>query len=119
MNIIRTKIIAFWLSFLLFCFLLWISWHHRLLWIAIFISAWVIIGLIKPRLPQPSRRVALWFRIGLILMLTAVVVHAFYPASHDLLLLAKIFCALFVVPRFCYQAYRDYDTFRSANCGRA
>jgi hypothetical protein len=115
MNIIRTKIIAFWLLFLVFCLLLWHSWHDRLLWIAIFVPAWVVIGLIKPRLPQPSRQVALLFRIGLILMLAAIFAHAFYPASHGLLLLAKIFCGLFLVPRLCYQAYRDYGTFCSAD----
>ncbi|MEJ0089838.1 MAG: hypothetical protein WDM80_08860 [Limisphaerales bacterium] len=119
MNIIRTKIIAFWLLFLLFCFLLWISWHHRLLWIAIFVPAWVIIGLIKPRPPRPSRQVALLFRIGLILMLVVVFMHALQPSSAGLLLLAKIVCGLFIVPRLCYQAYKDYDTFRSADCGRA
>jgi hypothetical protein len=119
MTIIRTKIIAFWLLFSVFCLLLWHSWNGRLLWIAIFVPAWVVIGLIKPHLPQPSRQVALLIRIGLIVMLAAIFVHAFYPASQNLLLLAKIFCGLFLVPRLCYQAYRDCGTFCSADNSRA
>jgi hypothetical protein len=115
MSTARTKIVSFWLSFLVFCLLLWSSWHHRLLWIAIFVPTWIIIGLIKPRPPQPSRKVVLLFRVGLVLMLGAVLIHAFYPASQGLLLLAKIFCGLFLVPRLCYQAFRDYGTFCSAD----
>jgi len=58
-------------------------------------------------------------RAGLILMLVVVFIHALQPSSAGLLLWAKIVCGLFIVPRLCYQAYRDYDIFRSADCGRA
>jgi hypothetical protein len=115
MNVVRTKIIAFWVLFLVFCLLLWYSWPHRLLWIAIFIPIWLIIGFTKPQLPRPSRQVALLFRVGLILMLAAVFIHALQPSSHTLLMLAKVLCVLFIVPRLCYQAYRDYGVFRSTS----
>ncbi|MGA3182542.1 MAG: hypothetical protein ABSF38_19615 [Verrucomicrobiota bacterium] len=120
MNIIRTKIIAFWLSFLLFCFLLWISWHHRLLWIAIFMPAWLIIGLIKPRLPVPPPKIRLLMRLTLFVFVFALVVHGLlFPYSAALYLVVKILLALLVVPVLCYKAYADYIAFRSSHSGSA
>ena len=121
MNIIRTKIIAFWLSFLLFFVLLWISWHHRLLWIAIFIPAVVIIELIKPRLPVPPSKIRLPPKIRLLLGLLlfvfvfAVVVHGFlFPHSRTLYLVVIMLQVLLAVPVLCYKAYADYVAFRSS-----
>jgi len=120
MNIIRTKIIAFWLSFLLFFFLLWISWHHRFLWIAIFIPAWVIIGLIKPRLPVPPPKIRLLMWLLLFVFVFAVVVHGLlFPYSRALYLVVIILQALLAVPVLCYKAYADYIAFRSSHSGSA
>lgn len=115
MNIIRAKIVAFWLSLLLFWFLLWISWHHRLLWIAIFIPAWVIIGLIKPRLPVPPPKIRLLMWLIVFVFVFALVVHGLlFPYSRALYLVVKILLALLVVPVLCYKAYTDYVMFRSS-----
>ena len=81
MNMERLKISIFWLSFFVFCLLLWHLWRERLLWMAIVVPAWIVIGLVKPRLPWPSRKLGLLFQVGLVLMLAAVLVHTFYPAS--------------------------------------
>ncbi len=121
MNIIRIKIIAFWLSFLLFCLLLCFSWSYRLLWIAIFIPAVVIIELIKPRLPVPPSKIRLPPKIRLLLGLLlfvfvfAVVVHGFlFPHSRTLYLVVIMLQVLLAVPVLCYKAYADYVAFRSS-----
>jgi hypothetical protein len=120
MNIIRTKIIAFWLSFLLFFVLLWISWHHRFLWIAIFIPAWVIIELIKPRSPVPPPKIRLLLGLILFVFVFAVVVHGLlFPYSRTLYLVVIILQVLLAVPVLCYKAYADYIAFRSSHSGSA
>ncbi len=113
MNITRAKIAAFWLSFLLFCLLLCFSWSHRLLWLAIFVPVWLIIGFIKPRRPL-SPKTRLLFALAFFMFLFAFIVHGFlFPHSARLYLLMKILCPLSVLLALCSKAYDDYVVFRS------
>jgi len=120
MNIIRAKIVVFWLSFLLFCLLLCFSWRHRLLWLALFGATCVVIGFIKPRLPFPPPKIRFLFGLALFVFLFAFIVHGFlFPHSAGLYLLMKILCPLFTLPALCYKAYADYVLFRSSHSGNA
>jgi hypothetical protein len=87
MNSIRKKIVGFWLLFFLFCLLLWFSWRHRLLWIALFGSASVVLGLIKPRLspPPPKLRALFWLAVT-VFGLTVFFHGILYPSSGQALL---------------------------------
>ena len=115
MNIIRAKIVVFWLSFLLFGLLLCFSWRHRLLWIPLFGCAQVILALIKPRLPVPPPKIRLLLWLILFVFVFAVVVHGLlFPQSASLYLVLKILFALLSVPVLCYKIYADYVTFRSS-----
>jgi hypothetical protein len=119
MNIIRAKIIAFWLLFLLFCLMLCFSWRYRILWLCIFLLVGGMMGLFKPRPQRPSLKLVLLFGFGFILFLLSVFLHGFvYPSSAGFLLLAKIASVLFVVPVLCYTACVHYRAFRaSQNAG--
>ena len=120
MNIIRAKIVVFWLSFLLFCLLLCFSWPHRLLWIALFGSACVILALIKPRLPAPPPKIRFLLWLTLFVFVFALVVHGLlFPQSASLYLVLKILFALLLVPLLCHKIYADYITFRSSRSGSA
>jgi hypothetical protein len=71
MNLLRIKIIGFWLLFVLFWLLLYFSWRYRFLWIALFCAATVILELIKPRRPpMPPRLKA---RLNALVWLMAIV----------------------------------------------
>jgi hypothetical protein len=120
MNIIRAKIVVSWLSFLLFCLLVCISWRHRLLWIALYGSACVILALIKPRLPGPPPKIRFLLWLTMFVFAFALVVHGLlFPYSAALYLVVKILLALLVVPVLCYKAYADYIAFRSSPGGSA
>jgi len=120
MNALRAKILVFWLSFLLCWTLLYFSWHYRLLWLALFFSAWSVMRLIKPQLPPPPPMVRLLSRLAFFTFLFALIVHGFiFPQSAGLYLLVKILCAVFMVPALCYKAYADYTLFRSSHSGSA
>jgi hypothetical protein len=115
MNITRAKIIAFWLLFVLLCLLLWFSWRQRVLWLCIFVPACGAMALLKPRPARPSPKLLLLFGTGLTLFLVSVYLHGFvYPASAGFLLLAEIFCALFLVPVLGYTAWVHYRAFKAA-----
>jgi hypothetical protein len=122
MNIVRTKIVVFWLLFSLGGLLLCFSWRYRLLWIALFVPALVILAPIKPRSPVPPPTImapTIMFLTLLVLFLTvfAIVVHGFlFPQSASLYLALKILLPLLSFPLFCYKAYADYVAFRSP-CG--
>jgi hypothetical protein len=120
MNIIRAKIIAFWLLFLVFCFLLVFAWSHRLLWLGFFLPALIILLLVKPRLSSPPPKLKLLFQMGSVVFVLAFVVHGFlFPYSASLYLVMKILCPLFLVPALCWKAYLDYVLFRTSHTGSA
>lgn len=114
MNIIRVKISVFWLLFLLFCLLLFFSWHYRLLWLT-FLPILAVIRYTKPQLPRGPRRLGLLFRFGFILCLVSVFLHVYYPFSAAALTAARIACILFTVPLVCYTVYLDYGAFTFAH----
>jgi hypothetical protein len=113
MKMIRAKIIIFWLLFLLFCLLLCFSWRHRILWLCIFVPAWLIMGLVGPRLRRPSRSVSLLFGFGFIVFAVSAYVHGLYPSSARLSMLAKVASLAFVAPALGYKVYVDYCGFRT------
>jgi len=120
MNIIRAKIVVLWLSFLLFCLLLHVSWRHRLLWLALFCPTWAVIGVIKPRLPLPPPKIRLLRRSAIFVFLFALIVHGFlFPYSASLYLVVKVGLTLFMAPVLGYKAYADYVAFRSQGSGNA
>jgi hypothetical protein len=126
MNIIRIKIIGFWLLFVLFWLLMYCSWRYRFLWVAQFCAAVVFLELIKPR-RQPRRRSPMPPRIKTLLWLLVVewvlivIVHGIlYPHSAGLYLLAKLVLVVTSAPllyykiRLDYKAWLDYGAFRTA-----
>ena len=115
MSTIRTQIVVSWLSFSLFCLLLVFWWRYRLLWLGLFLPAWIILSLFKPRIPQPPR-LTLFFGLAFLVFLFAFVVHGFlFPKSEALSSVMKILCPLSLAPALCYKAYTDYVAFRSSN----
>lgn len=115
----RTSIVASWLSFLLFCALLVFGWQYRLLWLGLFLPAWIALSLVGPRIPQP-RKLTLLFGLAFVVFLFAFVVHGFlFPGSETLTVLMKVLSALSLVPALCYKAYVDYITFRRSRGGSA
>lgn len=115
MNTIRIKIIVSWLLFLSFCLLIGFSWHHRILWLALFLSLAALVQFMKPRPPRAPWQLGSFARFGFTVWLSAVLLHAFYPSSSAFLLQAKIVSLLFVTPVLCYKAYSDYRSFTSAH----
>lgn len=108
----RARIIVFWSLFLLLCLLLRLAWSHRILWLSIFIPAWVILGLIKPPPPPMPRALKVLFVSVCIVFGLAVVVHGIlYPASAELYLVSKVACWGLLVPALCGKAYFDYRQF--------
>ena len=116
MNIIRIKIVAWWLLFVLFWLLMYFSWRFRFLWAALFPAATVMIELIKPRrraqMP-PSIKALLWL-VVIAFVLTVVVHGILFPHSAILYLIGKIACAAPCVPVLFYKIWLDYGAFRSA-----
>lgn len=120
MNILRATITISWMLFLLLCLLLGFSWHHRLLRMALFIPAGLILGFTRPRLPQPSPKARLLLWLAFVVSLFAVIVHGFlFPFSAGLYLLVKVLCPLLVVPALCCKAYADYATLTSSRSASA
>ena len=114
MNIVRAKIAVFWLLFSLAGLLLCFSWRYRLLWIALFVPALVILQIIKPRSPVPPPTIRFLLKLLLFLAVFAIVVHGFlFPQSASLYLALKILLPLLSIPVLCYKAYVDYVAFRS------
>lgn len=115
MRSIRTRVVAFWWSFLLFCLLLVLWRRYRLLWLGLFLPAWLILSLFKPGIPQPPKLRMLFGLTGLV-FLFALIVHGFlFPQSKTLTMVMKILCALSLAPALCYKAYIDYVTLRSSD----
>ena len=119
MNIIRIKIICFWLLFVLFGLLLCFCWRYRLLWVALFCAAVVILELIKPRRspmpPNHRRRLrALLWLMAIVWVLTVVFHGILYPFSAGLYLLGKVACLATAAPLLCYRVWLDYGAFRAA-----
>ena len=121
MNLIRIKIIAFWLLFVSFWLLMYFFWRYRLLWIALFPLAVVMLELIKPhRAPMPpGSPMPTFLKVNLWLLFTAfvltVVVHGFlYPYSAGLYLLAKVVLVALSAPILCYKVWLDHRTLRAA-----
>jgi hypothetical protein len=113
MSIIRIKIIGWWLLFVLFWLLLYFSWRHRFLWVALFCAATVFLELIKPRRRSPMPaiiRTFLW--LVFIAFVLTVVFHGFlFPHSAVLYLIGKIACAAPCVPVLFYRAWLDCRAF--------
>ena len=122
MNIIRIKIIVFWLLFFLFWLLMYFFWRYRFLWAALFPAAVVMLELIKPRRsPMPPRspmplrsamptflKVNLWL-VVLAFVLT-VVIHGFlYPYSAGLYLLSKLVLVATSAPVLYFKVRLDYS----------
>lgn len=112
MDIIRIKIIGFWLLFILFWLLMCFFWRYRFLWVALFCAASAFLELIKPRRSPmpPLLKVNLWLMV--ISWALIVVFHGFlYPHSAGLYLLGKIACFGTAAPVFCYKVWLDYRAF--------
>lgn len=121
MNIIRIRIIGFWLLFVLFWLMMGFAWRYRFLWVALFCAATVLLELIKPRhSPMPVRSpMPTLLKVGLWLMFIAfvltVVIHGFlYPHSAGLYLAGKIACFGTAAPILCYRIWMDSRAFRAA-----
>jgi hypothetical protein len=122
MNLLRIKIIGFWLLFVLFWLLLYFYWRYRFLWAALFPAAIVFLELIKPRRhsPMPTKiKTLLWLLV--IEWVLIVIVHGIlYPHSAALYLLAKLVLVATSAPllyykiRLDYKAWLDYGAFRAA-----
>ena len=114
MNIICIKIIGFWLLFVLFWLLMCFSWRYRLLWVALFCAASVILELIKPRRRSrmpPRLKTLLWLMV--IVWALTVVFHGFlYPYSAGLYLLGKLACLATAAPVLCYRVWLDWSRWR-------
>jgi hypothetical protein len=121
MNIIRIKIIGFWLLFVLFWLLMYFFWRYRFLWAALFPAAVVMLELIKPRRsPMPPRtpmptllKVNLW--LVFIAFVLTVVFHGFlYPQSAGLYLLSKLVLVATSAPLLCYKVWLDHRALGAA-----
>ena len=116
MNILRIKIMGFWLLFVLFWFLLYFCWRYRFLWVALFPAAIVFLELIKPRrrTQMPPRiRTLLWLLV--VEWVLIVIVHGIlYPHSASLYLLAKLVLVATSAPLLYYKIRLDYSAFRAA-----
>ena len=122
MNIIRIKIIAFWLLFVLFWLLMYFCWRYRFLWAVLFPAAVVMIELIKPRrrsqMPPAIKmpraiKISLWL-VVVAFVLTVVVHGILFPHSAVIYLIGKIACGAAAAPVLCYKAWLDYGAFRAA-----
>ena len=116
MNIIRVKIVVFWLLFLALVVLLYFFWSHRILWLLLFLAAGTIAGFIGPRVSYPRDRAKVMmtlFGVVGVVFLFAFIVHGFlFPRSASLYLAMKILLPLALLPALCYKAYCDYVAFR-------
>jgi hypothetical protein len=129
-NVIRIKIVVFWLLFLGLVLLLYYSWSHRILWLLLFLAAGAIAGFIGPRVsysPDRAKVMMTLFGVAGVVFLFAFIVHGFlFPQSAGLTLAMKILMPLSLLPALCYKAQGDYVAFRlsrgrgaqntSANC---
>jgi hypothetical protein len=115
-NLIRIKIVVFWLLFLGLVLLLYYSWSHRILWLLLFLAAEAIIGFIGPTVSMPRHRAKVMmtlFGVAGVVFLFAFIVHGFlFPRSAGLTLVMKILMPLSLLPALCYKAYGDYVAFR-------
>jgi hypothetical protein len=117
MSATRTGIVVSWSSFLLFCALLAFAWEYRLLWLALFLPAWLILSLVGLRTRQP-RALMLLFGVAFGVFLFAFIVHGFlFPRSQTLTRVMKVLCALSLAPALGYKAYVDYVAFRRSAGG--
>jgi hypothetical protein len=116
MNVIRIKIVVFWLLLLGLVFLLYYSWTHRILWLLLFLASEAITGFIGPRVSHPRSKVMITlFGVAGVVFLFAFIVHGFlFPHSASLYLAMKILLPLALLPALCYKAYGDYVAFRSS-----
>ena len=116
MNVIRIKIVVFWLLFLGLVLLLYYSWSHRILWLFLFLAAGAITGFIGPRVSYPRDRAKVMmtlFGVAGVVFLFAFIVHGFlFPQSAGLTLAMKILMPLALLPALCYKAHGDYVAFR-------
>ena len=116
MNIIRLKIMGFWLLFVSFWLLLYFSWRFRFLWVALFCAATVLLELIKPRRrsPMPPIIKTLLWLVVIAFALTVVVHGILFPFSAGLYLLGKLACVAPAAPVLCYKVWLDYGAFGPA-----
>jgi hypothetical protein len=115
MNTLHVSIAVFWLSFLLLCLLLGLSWPHRLLWVGLFVSSCVAMSLIQPRRPGLPPKARLLFGFGFLAWLVLVLLHGFlYPSSVGLLLALKTLCVVLVAPALFFRVCADHLALRSA-----
>ena len=115
-NVIRIKIVVFWLLFLGLVSLLYYSWSHRILWLLLFLAAGAITGFIGPRVSYPRDRAKMMMTllgVAGVVFLFAFIVHGFlFPQSTGLTLAMKILMPLGLLPGLCYKAHSDYVAFR-------
>ena len=120
MNIIRIRVIGFWLLFAAFWLLMCFSWQYRFLWVALFCAATVLLELIRPRRsPMPRAPMPTFLKVNLWLVFIAfvltVVFHGFlYPYSAGLYLLAKVVLVATSAPVLCYKVWLDHRALRAA-----
>ncbi len=122
MNLIRIKIIAFWLLFVSFWLLMYFFWRYRFLWTALFPAAVVMLEVIKPRCPFKPRRplqmpatIKTFLWLAVIAFVLTVVVHGYlFPHSAVLYLIGKIALAAPCVPVLFYKIWLDYTALRLA-----
>lgn len=116
MNVIRIRIVVFWLLLLGLVSLLYYSWSHRILWLLLFLAAVATTGFIGPRVPYPRDRAKVMMTlVGVAggVFLFAFIVHGFlFPQSAGLTIAMKILMPLALLPALCYKAHDDYVAFR-------
>ena len=119
MNVIRIKIVVFWLLFLGLIFLLYYSWSHRILWLLLFLTAGAITGFIGPKVSYPRDRARMMmtlFGVAGVVFLFAFIVHGFlFPRSAGLTVAMKLLMPLALLPALCYKVYCDYAAFRESH----
>ncbi len=126
MNLIRIKVIAFWLLFVSFWLLMYFFWRYRFLWTALFPAAVVMLEVLKPRgsikprgpLQMPPTKMPRAIKICLWLLVIewvlVVIVHGFlYPQSAGLYLLSKLVLVATSAPVLYYKVRLDYVAFRA------
>jgi hypothetical protein len=115
-NVIRIKIVVFWVLFLGLASLLYYSWSQRILWLLLFLAAEAMTGFIGPRVSYPrdtAKVMMTLFGVAGVVFLIAFIVHGFmFPQSASLYLVMKILFPLGLLPALCYKAYADYVAFR-------
>ena len=111
MNVIRAKIIFFWLLLAAFAVLLY-SGFPLFAWCAYL--PLLFIRHSRPKLSQPSQRLGYLVSFVIIGFLILVLIHGFSPFPASLVTVGKILGLLIIVPLLIHTVHSDYRMFRAA-----